>query len=265
MVRKVKSTPVTATTTPKVDEKKEELKEIKEVKQIEKSEVVQETPKTKKTTKGKRKFTIYYDNTMIPGVYIFGQRPKQAATKALNVILKRFFTKDKEFDISAIGKEIKFCIEEVIKTDTTEKVNRFYYKGSKNYIVTEETMKKYESKKIKIEKDKDGIYGIVAEHKGANGSVKKIMHKFINKVNVDKEATNEAKKKKREEIKQIKEEQKKIKEEKKKETQKQIIDKDTKQPETVEQKDKQEVKQEDKTEDKKEEVKKTRKRKQQQQ
>ena len=260
MARKVKSTPVTATTTSKVDEKKEELKEVKEVKIIEKSEVVQETPKTKKTTKGKRKFTVYYDGVMIPGVYIFGQRPKQAATKALNVILKRFFTKDKQFDISAIGKEIKFYIEEVIKTDTTEKVNRFYYKGSKNYIVTEETMKKYESKKVKIEKDKDGIYGIVAEHKGANGSVKKIMHKFINKVNIDKEATNEAKKKKREEIKQLKEEQKKMKEEKRKETQKQVTDKDTKQTENVEQKDKQEIKQEDK----KEEVKKTRKRKQQQ-
>ena len=260
MARKVKSTPVTATTTPKVDEKKEELKEVKEVKIIEKSEVVQETPKTKKTTKGKRKFTVYYDGAMIPGVYIFGQRPKQAATKALNVILKRFFTKDKQFDISAIGKEIKFYIEEVIKTDTTEKVNRFYYKGSKNYIVTEETMKKYERKKVKIEKDKDGIYGIVAEHKGANGSVKKIMHKFINKVNIDKEATNEAKKKKREEIKQLKEEQKKMKEEKRKETQKQVTDKDTKQTENVEQKDKQEIKQEDK----KEEVKKTRKRKQQQ-
>lgn len=256
MARKVKTTPAATTTTSKVEDNKEKVKEVKEVKPIEKSEVVQETPKTKKTTKGKRKFTIYYDNAMIPGVYIFGQRPKQAATKALNVILKRFFTKDKEFDVSAIGKEIKFCIEEVIKTDTTEKVNRFYYKGSKNYIVTEETMKKYESKKVKIEKDKDGIYGIVAEHKGANGSVKKIMHKFINKVNVDKEATNEAKRKK-------KEEQKKIKEDKK-ETQKQVVDKDTKQPESVEQKDKQEVKQEDKTEDKKEEVKKTRKRKQQQ-
>lgn len=256
MARKVKTTPAAATTTTKVEDNKEKVNEVKEVKPIEKSEVVQETPKTKKTTKGKRKFTIYYDNAMIPGVYIFGQRPKQAATKALNVILKRFFTKDKEFDVSAIGKEIKFCIEEVIKTDTTEKVNRFYYKGSKNYIVTEETMKKYESKKVKIEKDKDGIYGIVAEHKGANGSVKKIMHKFINKVNVDKEATNEAKRKK-------KEEQKKIKEDKK-ETQKQVVDKDTKQPESVEQKDKQEVKQEDKTEDKKEEVKKTRKRKQQQ-
>lgn len=252
MARKVKTTPAAATTTTKVEDNKETVKEVKEVKPIEKSEVVQETPKTKKTTKGKRKFTIYYDNAMIPGVYIFGQRPKQAATKALNVILKRFFTKDKEFDVSAIGKEIKFYIEEVIKTDTTEKVNRFYYKGSKNYIVTEETMKKYESKKVKIEKDKDGIYGIVAEHKGANGSVKKIMHKFINKVNVDKEATNEAKRKK-------KEEQKKIKEDKK-ETQKQVVEKDTKQPETVEQKDKQEVKQEDKTEDKKEEVKKTRKR-----
>ena len=260
MARKVKSTPVTAITTPKVDEKKEELKEVKEVKIIEKSEVVQETPKTKKTTKGKRKFTVYYDGAMIPGVYIFGQRPKQAATKALNVILKRFFTKDKQFDISAIGKEIKFYIEEVIKTDTTEKVNRFYYKGSKNYIVTEETMKKYESKKVKIEKDKDGIYGIVAEHKGANGSVKKIMHKFINKVNIDKEATNEATKKKREEIKQLKEEQKKMKEEKRKETQKQVTDKDIKQTENVEQKDKQEIKQEDK----KDEVKKTRKRKQQQ-
>ena len=256
MAKKVKTTPAAATTTSKVEDNKEKIKEVKEVKPIEKSEVVQETPKTKKTTKGKRKFTIYYDNAMIPGVYIFGQRPKQAATKALNVILKRFFTKDKEFDVSAIGKEIKFYIEEVIKTDTTEKVNRFYYKGSKNYIVTEETMKKYESKKVKIEKDKDGIYGIVAEHKGANGSVKKIMHKFINKVNVDKEATNEAKRKK-------KEEQKKIKEDKK-ETQKQVVEKDTKQPETVEQKDKQEVKQEDKTEDKKEEVKKTRKRKQQQ-
>ena len=256
MARKVKTTPAAATTTTKVEDNKEKVKEVKEVKPIEKSEVVQETPKTKKTTKGKRKFTIYYDNAMIPGVYIFGQRPKQAATKALNVILKRFFTKDKEFDVSAIGKEIKFYIEEVIKTDITEKVNRFYYKGSKNYIVTEETMKKYESKKVKIEKDKDGIYGIVAEHKGANGSVKKIMHKFINKVNVDKEATNEAKRKK-------KEEQKKIKEDKK-ETQKQIVKKETKQPETVEQKDKQEVKQEDKTEDKKEEVKKTRKRKQQQ-
>lgn len=256
MARKVKTTPAAATTTTKVEDNKEKVKEVKEVKPIEKSEVVQETPKTKKTTKGKRKFTIYYDNTMIPGVYIFGQRPKQAATKALNVILKRFFTKDKEFDVSAIGKEIKFYIEEVIKTDITEKVNRFYYKGSKNYIVTEETMKKYESKKVKIEKDKDGIYGIVAEHKGANGSVKKIMHKFINKVNVDKEATNEAKRKK-------KEEQKKIKEDKK-ETQKQVVEKDTKQPETVEQKDNQEVKQEDKTENKKEEVKKTRKRKQQQ-
>lgn len=252
MARKVKTTPAAATTTTKVEDNKEKVNEVKEVKPIEKSEVVQETPKTKKTTKGKRKFTIYYDNAMIPGVYIFGQRPKQAATKALNVILKRFFTKDKEFDVSAIGKEIKFYIEEVIKTDTTEKVNRFYYKGSKNYIVTEETMKKYESKKVKIEKDKDGIYGIVAEHKGANGSVKKIMHKFINKVNVDKEATNEAKRKK-------KEEQKKIKEDKK-ETQKQVVEKDTKQPETVEQKDNQEVKQEDK----KEEVKKTRKRKQQQ-
>ena len=256
MARKVKTTPAAATTTTKVEDNKEKVKEVKEVKPIEKSEVVQETPKTKKTTKGKRKFTIYYDGAMIPGVYIFGQRPKQAATKALNVILKRFFTKDKEFDVSAIGKEIKFYIEEVIKTDTTEKVNRFYYKGSKNYIVTEETMKKYESKKVKIEKDKDGIYGIVAEHKGANGSVKKIMHKFINKVNVDKEATNEAKRKK-------KEEQKKIKEDKK-ETQKQVVEKDTKQPETVEQKDNQEVKQEDKTENKKEEVKKTRKRKQQQ-
>lgn len=255
MARKVKTTPAAATTTTKVEDNKEKVNEVKEVKPIEKSEVVQETPKTKKTTKGKRKFTIYYDNAMIPGVYIFGQRPKQAASKALNVILKRFFTKDKEFDVSAIGKEIKFYIEEVIKTDTTEKVNRFYYKGSKNYIVTEETMKKYESKKVKIEKDKDGIYGIVAEHKGANGSVKKIMHKFINKVNVDKEATNEAKRKK-------KEEQKKIKEDKK-ETQKQVVEKDTKQTETVEQKDKQEVK-EDKTEDKKEEVKKTRKRKQQQ-
>lgn len=255
MARKVKTTPAAATTTTKVEDNKEKVNEVKEVKPIEKSEVVQETPKTKKTTKGKRKFTIYYDNAMIPGVYIFGQRPKQAATKALNVILKRFFTKDKEFDVSAIGKEIKFYIEEVIKTDTTEKVNRFYYKGSKNYIVTEETMKKYESKKVKIEKDKDGIYGIVAEHKGANGSVKKIMHKFINKVNVDKEATNEAKRKK-------KEEQKKIKEDKK-ETQKQVVEKDTKQPETVEQKDNQEVKQEDKTENKKEEVKKTRKRKQQ--
>lgn len=256
MARKVKTTPAAATTTTKVEDNKEKVKEVKEVKPIEKSEVVQETPKTKKTTKGKRKFTIYYDGAMIPGVYIFGQRPKQAATKALNVILKRFFTKDKEFDVSAIGKEIKFYIEEVIKTDITEKVNRFYYKGSKNYIVTEETMKKYESKKVKIEKDKDGIYGIVAEHKGANGSVKKIMHKFINKVNVDKEATNEAKRKK-------KEEQKKIKEDKK-ETQKQVVEKDTKQPETVEQKDNQEVKQEDKTENKKEEVKKTRKRKQQQ-
>lgn len=256
MARKVKTTPAAATTTTKVEDNKEKVNEVKEVKPIEKSEVVQETPKTKKTTKGKRKFTIYYDNAMIPGVYIFGQRPKQAASKALNVILKRSFTKDKEFDVSAIGKEIKFYIEEVIKTDTTEKVNRFYYKGSKNYIVTEETMKKYESKKVKIEKDKDGIYGIVAEHKGANGSVKKIMHKFINKVNVDKEATNEAKRKK-------KEEQKKIKEDKK-ETQKQVVEKDTKQPEIVEQKDKQEVKQEDKTEDKKEEVKKTRKRKQQQ-
>ena len=208
MARKVKTTPAAATTTTKVEDNKEKVKEVKEVKPIEKSEVVQETPKTKKTTKGKRKFTIYYDGAMIPGVYIFGQRPKQAASKALNVILKRFFTKDKEFDVSAIGKEIKFYIEEVIKTDTTEKVNRFYYKGSKNYIVTEETMKKYESKKVKIEKDKDGIYGIVAEHKGANGSVKKIMHKFINKVNVDKEATNEAKRKKKEEQKKIKEDKK---------------------------------------------------------
>ena len=258
MARKVKTTPAPATTTTKVEEKKDEVKEIKEVKPVEKTETIKKTKETPKQKKDvtKRKFTVYYNGSVIPGVYIFGQRPKQAASKALNVILKRFFTKDKEFDVSAIGKEIKFYIEEVIKTDTTEKVNRFYYKGSKNYIVTEETMKKYESKKVKIEKDKDGIYGIVAEHKGANGSVKKIMHKFINKVNVDKEATNEAKRKK-------KEEQKKIKEDKK-ETQKQVVEKDTKQPETVEQKDKQEVKQEDKTEDKKEEVKKTRKRKQQQ-
>ena len=250
MARKVKTTPAPATTTTKVEEKKDEVKEIKEVKPVEKTETIKKTKETPKQKKDvtKRKFTVYYNGSVIPGVYIFGQRPKQAASKALNVILKRFFTKDKEFDVSAIGKEIKFYIEEVIKTDTTEKVNRFYYKGSKNYIVTEETMKKYESKKVKIEKDKDGIYGIVAEHKGANGSVKKIMHKFINKVNVDKEATNEAKRKK-------KEEQKKIKEDKK-ETQKQVVEKDTKQPETVEQ--------EDKTEDKKEEVKKTRKRKQQQ-
>lgn len=254
MARKVKTTPAAATTTTKVEEKKEEVKEIREVKPVEKTETIKKTKETPKQKKDvtKRKFTIYYNGSVIPGVYIYGQRPKQAATKALNVILKHFFTKDKQFDISAIGKEIKFYIEEVIKTDTTEKVNRFYYKGSKNYIVTEETMKKYESKKVKIEKDKDGIYGIVAEHKGADGSVKKIMHKFVNKVNIDKEATNEAKRKK-------KEEQKKIKEDKK-ETQKQVVEKDTKQPEIVEQKDKQE----DKTEDKKEEVKKTRKRKQQQ-
>lgn len=257
MARKVKTAPTPATTTTKVEEKKKEVKEIEEVKPVEKTETIKETkeiPKQKKDV-NKRKFTVYYNDSIIPGVYIYGQRPKQAATKALNVILKHFFTKDKQFDISAIGKEIKFYIEEVIKTDTTEKVNRFYYKGSKNYIVTEETMKKYESKKVKIEKDKDGVYGIVAEHKGADGSVKKIMHKFVNKVNIDKEATNEAKRKKKEEVKQMKEEQKKIKEEKKKET---------KQLEIVEQKDKQEVKQEDKTEDKKEEVKKTRKRKQQQ-
>lgn len=263
MARKVKTTPAAATTTTKVEDNKEKVKEVKEVKPVEKTETIKKTKETPKQKKDvtKRKFTVYYNGSVIPGVYIYGQRPKQAATKALNVILKHFFTKDKQFDISAIGKEIKFYIEEVIKIDTTEKVNRFYYKGSKNYIVTEETMKKYESKKVKIEKDKDGIYGIVAEHKGADGSVKKIMHKFVNKVNIDKEATNEAKRKKKEEVKQMKEEQKKIKEEKKKETKKQITEEDKKQSDIVQVK---EVKQEDKTEDKKEEVKKTRKRKQQQ-
>lgn len=223
MARKVKSTPKAAT-----DIKKDTKPEVKEniptedkpvevpVSQptsttITNSDVKTESKVSKKSTKSKRKFTIYYDNAIIPKVYVYGDRPKQAAYKAFNIILKHFFTKDKKLALNVIGKEIKFYIEETIKTDTVDKTNQFYYKGSRNYIVTKDTIDNFNNKKVKVEKDSEGIYCIVAEHKGANGEVKRIMHKFINKINIDKDATIQARLKKQEEIKLKKKESRKNK------------------------------------------------------
>ena len=188
---------------PKVQEVEE--KEIKEDKEIKTEEI-----KPEKTKDKKRRFNIYYEGELIEGACVTGLRPKQAALKALSVIINNKFKdkKTKKISKDAIGKEIKFYLTESSGYGKNKTFKYFFYKGSKNYIVTKDTMEEYK-KKMKVapefETDKDGVIGVVANHKNKNGEIKKIVHKYINVVLMDREANKEFKMKQKEEKKQEKE------------------------------------------------------------
>lgn len=185
--------------TEEVVEKQEETKEEKL------PEVQTETEEIKeggKVAKGKRKFTIYYDGKRIPGTYVSGMRPKQAATKAIGIILKRFYTTDKQIQKEIIGKEIKFYLEETIEKNGETKITNFYYKGFRNYIITDQNKDQYTKRGFTLKTDNEGVTGIVAKHKTKSGEIKEIIHKYINKVYVDKETSKIAKEEKKQQLKE---------------------------------------------------------------
>lgn len=191
----------------KVDEKpKEQVEENVEEKteKIEKQRGVEE--------KKRRKFNIFYNGSKIEGASVTGLRPKQAAMKALSIIFKNFFKdkKSKKIDNSTIGKEIKFYLEETVGTGKNKKFKRFFYKGTKNYIVTKNTKEDYQKKSkkpVEFIEDENGIIGIVAKHVIVGGEERKIIHKYVNNVLMDREATKEYRE---EEAKRKKEEKKKV-------------------------------------------------------
>lgn len=144
----------------------------------------------------KRKFNIYYNGSMIEGACVTGLRPKQAAMKALSVIINNFFKdkKTKTVDKSVIGKELKFYLEESEGYGKNKKFKRFFYKGQKGYIVTKDTKDEYQKKMkkpVEFIEDDDGVIGIVAKHVTIGGEEKKIIHKYVNTVFMDREAAKE--------------------------------------------------------------------------
>lgn len=205
-----------------VEIKEKETKEIKE-NIISQPPVIESTDpivpdkqekqeKQEKQDKKKRRFSIFYNDKVIEGAYVTGSRPKQAALKALSVIFNNFYKnkETKKLDKDIIGKEIKFYITENIGVGKSKITKHFFYKGMKKYIVTEDTKDEYKkkTKDIEFETDSDGIIGIVARHKNKNGEVKKIVHKYINVVLMDREAGKEFREKEKEEKKKVKQEQK---------------------------------------------------------
>lgn len=192
----------------KEEPKVQEVKEPEEIKEV-KEDKTEET-KPEEINDKKRRFNIYYEGELIEGACVTGLRPKQAALKALSVIINNKFKdkKTKKVSKDAIGKEIKFYLTESSGYGKNKTFKYFFYKGSKNYIVTKDTMEEYR-KKMKIapefETDKDGVIGVVANHKNKNGEIKKIVHKYINVVLMDREANKEFKMKQKEEKKQEKE------------------------------------------------------------
>lgn len=168
----------------KPEDVKEEDKQVGEGQQI-------EDKKDKK-----RKFNIYYNGSMIEGACVTGLRPKQAAMKALSVIINNFFKdkKTKTVDKSVIGKELKFYLEESEGYGKNKKFKRFFYKGQKGYIVTKDTKDEYQKKMkkpVEFIEDDDGVIGIVAKHVTIGGGEKKIIHKYVNTVFMDREAAKE--------------------------------------------------------------------------
>lgn len=191
-----KSTKQTKKTKEETTEKqKEENKPDVSVENTEKTETVdkqekQEKQEGGKPVKHKRKFIIFYNGKQIENTFVTGLRPKQAATKAITIILKRFYTTNKVLQKDIIGKEIKFFLEETVEKKGVTKTNDFYYKGSKNYIVTDQNKDDYIKKNFTLQTDKDGVIGIVAKHKTSSGEVKEVVHKYISKVYVDKEKSS---------------------------------------------------------------------------
>lgn len=192
-------------TTPMV--KKEKKQKDKQVdKQEDKPK--EEVGETKQGDK-KRKFNIYYNGSLIEGACVTGLRPKQAAMKALSVIINNFFKdqKSKVVDKSAIGKELKFYLEESEGYGKNKTFKRFFYKGQKNYIVTKDTKDDYQKKMkkpVEFIEDDDGVIGIVAKHVTVGGEEKKIIHKYVNTVFMDREAAKEYREQKKEEAKKKK-------------------------------------------------------------
>lgn len=192
----------------KKETKVQEVKEPEEIKEVKEDKT--EEIKPEETKDKKRRFNIYYDGELIEGACVTGLRPKQAALKALSVIINNKFKdkKTKKVSNDVIGKEIKFYLTESSGYGKNKTFKHFFYKGSKNYIVTKDTIEDYK-KKMKVvpefETDKNGVIGVVANHKNKNGEIKKIVHKYINVVLMDREASKEFKIKQKEEKKQEKE------------------------------------------------------------
>lgn len=191
---------------------------VEEPKKVEEKPVEKQNKEVEKQTKeqvgGKkrRRFNIYYNGSKIEGAIVTGLRPKQASMKALSIIFKNFFKdkKSKKIDNSAIGKEIKFYLEESVGSGKNKKIKRFFYKGTKNYIVTKSTKEEYQKKTkkpVEFVEDENGIIGIVAKHVIIGGEERKIVHKYVNNVLMDREATKEYRE---EEAKGKKEEKKKV-------------------------------------------------------
>jgi hypothetical protein len=173
----------------KVEEKPEET--VEEKTEEEKAEEEKKEEETPDKGKKKKEYSIYYNNQIIDKAKTTGS-PKAAALKALTIIFKHFFTKEKQIDLTQIGKEIKFFIEE----KKTHK--RYFYIGMRDYIVHSESEKKpfiagvtkrgTEKKPVIYETDANGIIGIVSEHVDKAGKVIKIVHKYINTVKQDVES-----------------------------------------------------------------------------
>lgn len=216
---------------PKKQQKTKQIKESVETKEIKETKETKENnvprpvdikpadpvipdkqEKQEKQEKKKRKFNIFFNGSVIEGAYVTGSRPKQAALKALSVIFNNFYKnkETKKLDKDIIGKEIKFYITENIGVGKSKTIKHFFYKGMKKYIVSEDTKEEYKkkAKDIEFETDSDGIIGVVAKHKNKNGEIKKIVHKYINVVLMDREAGKEFREKEKEEKKKVKQEQK---------------------------------------------------------
>ena len=84
----------------------------------------------------------------------------------------------------------------------------FYYKGSRNYIITDQNKDQYIKKGFTLRTDDSGVIGVVAKHKTKSGEIKEIIHKYINKVYVDKETSKSAKEEKKQQLKEKKKEKK---------------------------------------------------------
>lgn len=195
-------------TTKKATPKKEKKTTPKPKKQIKKAEdtkpeatkeedkQVGEEQQTDDKKDKRRRFNIYYNGSMIEGACVTGLRPKQAAMKALSVIINNFFKdkKTKVVDKSVIGKELKFYLEESEGYGKNKKFKRFFYKGQKGYIVTKDTKDEYQKKMkkpVEFIEDDNGVIGIVAKHVTVGGEEKKIIHKYVNTVFMDREAAKE--------------------------------------------------------------------------
>lgn len=192
----------------KVEEKPKEQIEERVEEKVEKIEKQTGGVEEKK----RRRFDIFYNGSKIEGASVTGLRPKQAAMKALSIIIKNFFKdkKSKKIDNSVIGKEIKFYLKETVGTGKNKKFKRFFYKGTKNYIVTKSTKEDYQKKTkkpVEFVEDENGIIGIVAKHVIVGGEERKIIHKYVNNVLMDREATKEYRE---EEAKRKKEEKKRV-------------------------------------------------------